>query len=144
MFKEIEPLLEKAEAVNILLCKEGDKIRVNFTSSGNDSLPPLSLVATAAELDAGFVDAIKQYEESDKNLADQIAAFAADAEKVRAEQAVERERKAQTGKGKTKHVPAACCPGDNDDGDDAPTTTVAPATPKKVQAPSTDITDLFS
>ncbi|MBU2722926.1 PRTRC system protein E [Acidithiobacillus ferridurans] len=112
MFKDIEPLLAQAECITLTIAtEENGKIRVNVIpkGKGDKHLVPLTIVATAEELDGGFVAAIQQYREKTLSIAQQMDQFEQDAAAALA--AAEETRKANDAKtakvAATKATPAA-------------------------------------
>ena len=89
------------------LCKHGDDLSVTLTPFGDDkasTAPSITLTATAAELDEGFVQAVAVKTESRKALAEQIEALEeAEKELVDAKKA---ETEAKTKDAKEKKVAA--------------------------------------
>lgn len=131
MFTELEQLLEKADLITITVAKDGDGLRVNFLpkqkDEGDYSLQPLSLSASAAELDEGFVDAIGRYKRVRNTLSEQMDAFEREAEELRKAEARKVEGKAK----KTEKAAAA-----------KPAPAPAPAPDKKAEE-AADLSDLF-
>lgn len=99
MFKEIQQLMDDGVTfMTITIAPENDALRVNFIpkASGKDDLTatPLSLLGTAAELDAGFIEAIRSYRGTRKSIADQVAQSKAEAEAAANEAAEKAKAKA--------------------------------------------------
>jgi PRTRC genetic system protein E len=159
MFVSLEPLLRSCTKLTLSLQMKGNDIVVFVKPEGSAKdaamLQPLVLTASAAELDAGFADALAAYTGVRASLADQVAATTAILEAAQTTQ-VSKATKALTG-GKAKPAAAAKPSSDNesdeDDADDnadgeqstatsattAATSTVAPAAEKS----GTDLTSLF-
>lgn len=98
MFKEIQQLMDDGVTfMTITIASENDALRVNFIpkASGKDDLTatPLSLMGTAAELDAGFIEAIRSYRATRKSIADQVAQSTAEAEAAANESAAKAKAK---------------------------------------------------
>jgi PRTRC genetic system protein E len=85
MFSAIEKLA-RGGTLLVTVCKEDDHaLRVGVTqvptsSKTEQTLRPLSLIGTAAELDAGFAEAVSIWQAPRKSLAEQARAAAADEE----------------------------------------------------------------
>ena len=156
MFVSLEPLLCSCTKLTLSLqMKCGDVVVfVKPEGSAKDAamLQPLVLTASAAELDAGFADALAAYTGVRASLADQVAATTAILEAAQTTQ-VTKATKALSGK---KVTPAAAAKSssdnesDEDEADDnvdgeqstaptAATSTVAPGAEKS----GTDLTSLF-
>ena len=156
MFVSLEPLLRSCTKLTLSLQMKGDDVVVFVKPEGSAKdaamLQPLVLTASAAELDAGFADALAAYTGVRASLADQVAATTAILEAAQTTQ-VSKATKALSGK---KVTPAAAVKSssdnesDEDDADDkaegeqstattAATSTVAPAAEKS----GTDLTSLF-
>lgn len=139
MFTELQSLLEHSSVITLNLAKEGEKLRVTFHPHPKDdadySVPPLTLVATAEELDTGFVAAIQQYKDSHQTLAAQITQFAAEAEARKAEE----ERKQAEKRAAKKQPRTKPASGSSDDEEIA-----CCATPKAApDDPEREVLDLF-
>ncbi|AME28594.1 PRTRC system protein E [Burkholderia sp. PAMC 26561] len=156
MFVSLEPLLRSCTKLTLSLQMKGDDVVVFVKPEGSAKdvamLQPLVLTASAAELDAGFADALAAYTGVRASLADQVAATTAILEAAQTTQ-VSKATKALTG-GKVKPAAAAKPSFDNesdeDEADDnaegeqstattAATSTAAPA----VEKSGTDLTSLF-
>lgn len=158
MFVSLEPLLRSCTKLTLSLQMKGDDVVVFVKPEGSAKdaamLQPLVLTASAAELDAGFANALAAYTGVRASLADQVAATTAILEAAQTTQ-VSKATKALSGK---KVTPAAAKPSsdnesDEDDADDnadgeqstattattAATSTVTPAAEKS----GTDLTSLF-
>ncbi|KXV16512.1 hypothetical protein CR51_00875 [Caballeronia megalochromosomata] len=81
MFAAIEPLLCHCTKLTLSLQMKGDEMLVcvmpHGTAKDAAMLHPLALTATAAELEAGFVDALAAYTGAHASLAEQVAATTA-------------------------------------------------------------------
>ncbi|WP_313761215.1 PRTRC system protein E [Caballeronia sp. GaOx3] len=81
MFVAIEPLLRHCTKLTLSLQMKGDEMVVCVMPQGTAKdaamLQPLALTAMAAELDAGFVDALAAYTGAHASLAEQVAATTA-------------------------------------------------------------------
>jgi PRTRC genetic system protein E len=81
MFVAIEPLLRHCSKLTLSLQIKGDDMVVCVMPQGTTKdaamLQPLALTASAAELDAGFVDALTAYTDAHASLAEQVAATTA-------------------------------------------------------------------
>ncbi|MEM4988809.1 PRTRC system protein E [Collimonas sp. H4R21] len=81
MFSALQALTQKATLL-IVVAAEGELLRVSITPTitGKDAdqpLHPISLVATPAELDAGFVEALNAWQVPRRSLIEQVEAAAA-------------------------------------------------------------------
>jgi PRTRC genetic system protein E len=84
MFSAVQALAQKTTLL-IVVSAEGELLRVNVTptSTGKDAgqlLHPISLLATPAELDAGFVEALNAWQAPRRSLIEQVEAAAAASE----------------------------------------------------------------
>jgi len=135
MFAAIEPLLRHCTKLTLSLQMKGDEIIVCVMPQGTAKdaamLQPLALTAMAAELDAGFVDALAAYTGAHASLAEQVAATTAILEAAKTTQVSKATKTLAKGGSK----PALPAPGrsstdaDNDDddtGDDAEGQSTAP------------------
>ena len=123
MFAAIEPLLRRCTKLTLSLQMKGDEMVVCVMPQGTAKdaamLQPLALTATAAELDAGFVDALAAYTGAHASLAEQVAATTAILEAATTTQV----SKATETLAKGSSKPALSAPGrssthaDNDDDD---------------------------
>jgi len=81
MFVAIEPLLRHCTKLTLSLQMKGEEMVVCVMPQGTAKdaamLQPLALTAMAAELDAGFVDALAAYTGAHASLAEQVAATTA-------------------------------------------------------------------
>ncbi|CDQ09214.1 PRTRC system protein E [Acidithiobacillus ferrivorans] len=92
MFKEIQQVMDDGVALmTITIARENDALRVNFipkaSGEGDLSATPLSLLGTAEELDAGFIEAIRSYRGTRKTIAEQVAQSKSEAEALAKEAA---------------------------------------------------------
>ncbi|AQH05300.1 hypothetical protein A9R05_40420 (plasmid) [Burkholderia sp. KK1] len=123
MFVAIEPLLRHCTKLTLSLQMKGDDMIVCVMPQGaaKDAamLQPLALTATAAELEAGFVDALAAYTGAHASLAEQVAATTAILEAAKTTQVSKATKTLAKGSSK----PASPAPGrsstdaDNDDDD---------------------------
>ena len=123
MFAAIEPLLRHCTKLTLSLQMKGDEIIVCVMPQGTAKdaamLQPLALTAMAAELDAGFVDALAAYTGAHASLAEQVAATTAILEAAKTTQVSKATKTLARGSSK----PASPAPGrsstdvDNDDDD---------------------------
>jgi PRTRC genetic system protein E len=124
MFVAIEPLLRNCTKLSLSLQMKGDEMIVCVMPQGtaNDvaMLQPLALAAPAAELDAGFADALAAYTGAHASLAEQVAATTAILEAAKTTQVSKATKTLAKGTG--KFVPPASgrasSDGDDDDSDD--------------------------
>jgi PRTRC genetic system protein E len=151
MFVSLEPLLRSCTKLTLSLQMKGDDVVVFVKPEGSAKdaaiLQPLVLTASAAELDAGFADALVGYTGVRASLVDQVAATTAILEAAQKTQ-VSKATKALSG-GKAKSAVADASSDDDDQDDTAggeqstastpATSTVAPAAEKS----GTDLTSLF-
>jgi PRTRC genetic system protein E len=81
MFVAIEPLLRICSKLTVSMQMRGDEMIVCVMPQGTAKdaamLQPLALTATAADLDAGFVNALAAYTGAHASLAEQVAATTA-------------------------------------------------------------------
>lgn len=92
MFKEIQQVMDDGVAfMTITIARENDALRVNFipkaSGEGDLTATPLSLLGTAEELDAGFIEAIRSYRGTRKTIAEQVAQSKSEAEALAKEAA---------------------------------------------------------
>lgn len=92
MFKEIQQMMDDGVPfMTITIARENDALRVNFipksSGEGDITASPLSLLGTADELDADFIEAIRSFRSTRKSIADQVAQCKADAEALAKEAA---------------------------------------------------------
>ena len=85
MFTEIQQLMDDGVTfMTITIARENDALRVNFipkaSGEGDITATPLSLLGTADELDADFIEAIRSFRSTRKSIADQVAQSKAEAE----------------------------------------------------------------
>ncbi|EGQ60779.1 PRTRC system protein E [Acidithiobacillus sp. GGI-221] len=137
MFKEIQQLMDDGVSfMTVTVANENGALRVNFIpkASGECDLTatPLSLLGTADDLDAGFIEAIRSYRGTRKSIADQVAQSNAEAEAL-AKEASEKAR----AKASAKPVKLAS--------NSAPAETVVSPAPKAKPEPkvAADIGTLF-
>ena len=152
MFVSIEPLLRSCTKLTLSLQMKGDDIVVFVKPEGSAKdaamLQPLVLTAPAAELDAGFADALTGYTGVRASLADQVAATTAILEAAQKTQ-VSKATKALSGV-KTKPATTADESSSDDEADEsaegeqstAPTPATSTAAPAAEKS-GTDLTSLF-
>ena len=85
MFTEIQQMMDDGVPfMTITIARENDALRVNFipkaSGEGDITATPLSLLGTADELDADFIEAISSFRSTRKSIADQVAQSKAEAE----------------------------------------------------------------
>lgn len=124
MFKEIQQLMgDGVSFMTVTVASENGALRVNFipkaSGEGDMTATPLSLLGTADELDAGFIEAIRSYRGNRKSIAEQVAQSNAEAEA-----AVKEAREKTQAKAAGKPVKPASS-------SNAPANTVASATKAK-------------
>ena len=79
MFSALHTLAARA-ALHLLIVAEGERLRITLQPKPTGDAPPpppLQLVATPAEFDAGFVDAVAAYQAPVVSLLEQAGAAAA-------------------------------------------------------------------
>ena len=143
MFAAIEPLLRHCTKLTLSLQMKGDEMVVCVMPQGTAKdaamLQPLALTAMAAELDAGFVDALAAYTGAHASLAEQVAATTAILEAAKTTQVSKATKTLAKGGSK----PALPAPGrsstdtDNDDddaSDDAEGQSTAPTASSAAEA----------
>lgn len=81
MFTQIRPLLDETKTMTLTIALEGDSLRVNLMQKTANGTPliPLTLVGSAEELDAEFAQAVQHFQATNASMADQLAAFEAEA-----------------------------------------------------------------
>jgi PRTRC genetic system protein E len=89
MFIELEALARQETLLITVSAESGGRLRVGVTSAPKDSktapsLSPISLVATAAELDAGLAEALTIWQAPTLSLAEQARAAVGDSDKGKA------------------------------------------------------------
>ncbi len=87
MFKEIQQVMDDGVPfMTITIARDNDALRVNFipkaSGEGDITATPLSLLGTADELDADFVEAIRSFRSTRESIADQVAQSKAEAEAI--------------------------------------------------------------
>ena len=143
MFVAIEPLLRNCAKLTLSLQMKGDEMVVFVMPQGTAKdaamLQPLALTASAAELDAGFADALAAYAGAHASLAEQVAATTAILEAAKTTQVSKATKTLAKGGSK----PALPAPGrsstdaDNDDddaGNDAEGQSTAPNASSAMEA----------
>ncbi|KND54297.1 hypothetical protein BVER_05836c [Candidatus Burkholderia verschuerenii] len=109
MFVAIEPLLRTCAKLTLSLQMKGDEMVVCVMPQGTAKdaamLQPLALTASAAELDAGFADALVAYTGAHASLAEQVAATTAILEAAKTTQVSKATK--TLAKGSSKTVPPA-------------------------------------
>lgn len=159
MFAAIEPLLRHCTKLTLSLQMKGDEMVVCVMPQGTAKdaamLQPLALTAMAAELDAGFVDALAAYTGAHASLAEQVAATTAILEAAKTTQVSKATKTLAKGGSKTA-LPApgrSSTDADNDDddaGDDtegqstAPTASSASSASEASAEPASTGTNLAS
>ncbi len=159
MFAALEPLLKSCGTLKLTLKMKGDEMVVFVMPEGEAKdatlRQPLVMTASAAELDAGFVDHLTTYSGAHASLAEQVAATTAilgEAQKTQVTKAT----KALAGKGPRAGLPApgksSASASESDDDDDTdssysdsePAVEAASAPASAAPAASgTDLTSLF-
>lgn len=157
MFKALQTLLAGVTSLNLSLVANGDDtITVTVTpkgsKSGNTLDTPLSLTATAAELDEGFADVLLAYSSKRQNLVDQLAATEAILEAAQQEATEKAKKSLAKPSSQSKAGPVNSDDGEQDVNDDepdasgtAPASSV-PSTPSTKPAPaaSSEASDLWA
>jgi PRTRC genetic system protein C len=137
MFVSIEPLLRTCTKLTLSLQTKGDDVVVFVRPEGsvNDAamLQPLVLTASAAELDAGFADALAGYTGMRASLAEQVAATTAILEAAQKTH-VAKATKVLSGNEATTTNAAAEVFSDDDEHDDSAEGEKAPLRPPLRQA----------
>jgi PRTRC genetic system protein E len=146
MFVAIEPLLRNCAKLTLSLQMKGDQMIVCVMPQGTAKdaamLQPLALTALAAELDAGFVDALAVYTGAHASLAEQVAATTAILEAAKTTQGSKATK--TLAKGSSKPASPASgrsseSDGDDDDGDEnAQEQSTAPADSSATASASTE------
>jgi PRTRC genetic system protein E len=161
MFAALEPLLQSCGTLKLTLKMKGDEMVVFVMPEGEAKdatlRQPLVMTASAAELDAGFVDHLTTYSGAHASLAEQVAATTAilgEAQKTQVTKAT----KALAGKGARAALPAPGKPSasasgsdDDDDTDSSDSDSDSKPAVEAVSAPApaaavasgTDLTSLF-
>jgi len=145
MFAAIEPLLRHCTKLTLSLQMKGDEMVVCVMPQGTAKdaamLQPLALTATAAELEAGFIDALVAYTGAHASLAEQVAATTAILEAAKTTQ-VSKATKTLAKGGSKSALPApgrSSTDADNDDddaGNDAEGQSTAPNASSAAEAPA--------
>lgn len=152
MFTALQNLLAGVTSLNLSLVANGDDtITVTVTpkgsKTGNTLDTPLSLTATAAELDEGFADVLLAYSSKRQNLVEQLAATEAILEAAQKE-ATEKAKKslAKPAKKSSTETPEDENEDENhDDDDDAGSSTTAqPASTPSTKPTSSTPDDLWA
>jgi PRTRC genetic system protein E len=151
MFVSIEPLLRSCTKLTLSLQMKGDDVVVFVKPEGSAKdaamLQPLVLTASAAELDAGFADALAGYTGVRASLADQVAATAAILEAAQKTQVSKATKALSGGKVKPAATNASSDEDEEDDtveGEQSTASTPAPSTVAPAAEKSgTDLTSLF-
>lgn len=134
LFKKMAELLKDHAVTTMVISMDGERMRINIlpkAPEGKKDPLPLSICATPAELDEGFIDALQSYTERTATLAEQMADFQKQADEAAKEAA-------EQAKAKATKVPAR------------PSAAPKPAqhvgtktTPAKAEKPTEDLGDLF-
>ncbi|MDR5806722.1 PRTRC system protein E [Caballeronia sp. LZ001] len=159
MFVTIEPLLRHCTKLTLSLQMKGDDMVVCVMPQGTAKdaamLQPLALTAVAAELEAGFIDALVAYTGAHASLAEQVAATTAILEAAKTTQLSKATKTLAKGSSK----PASPAPGrsstdvgnDDDDASDsdegqstAPTASSASSASEASAEPASTGTNLAS
>ena len=121
MFVAIEPLLRNCAKLTLSLQMKGDEMVVFVMPQGTAKdaamLQPLALTASAAELDAGFADALAAYAGAHASLAEQVAATTAILEAAKTTQVSKATKTLAKGSSKPA-LPAPSRSSAENDGDD--------------------------
>ncbi|MBU2750586.1 PRTRC system protein E [Acidithiobacillus thiooxidans] len=127
-FDELAELLKDYAVTTMVFSMDGERMRINVlpkASEGKSDPIPLSLCASPAELNVGFMDAMKSYRERIASLAEQVAEFEKQAQAA-AKEAAE--------KAKAKTATPAKTPAKKPE---------PAAAPQKAKQPAEDLGDLF-
>lgn len=130
MFKALEPMLSKLDLLTITLCRESDgRLRVNVIPKAKEGCEqasvPLSLCASAEDLDAEFASTVLEYRKRKESLSDQLAEFQKQADAVAA--AAEKAKEEAGRKAEKTKVNATSS-------SSTPTSRSVPAKPKAAEA----------
>ena len=131
MFKALEPMLSKLDLLTITLCRESDgRLRVNVIPKAKEGCEqasvPLSLCASAEDLDAEFASTVLEYRKRNESLSDQLAEFQKQADAVAAAAAEKAKEEAGRKAEKTKANATSSS--------STPTSRSVPAKPKAAEA----------
>ncbi|PQV51009.1 PRTRC system protein E [Paraburkholderia sp. BL21I4N1] len=136
LFTSLQPLAKLA-TLTLLITAEGDQLRVNVTPRASDddkgekTLYPLSILATAEELDRDFAEAVSIYEPSTLSVLDQARAASAANGAGSAPKALPApSTKGKPGRKRASEVPAPSDSSENPGGGEAPE-----ADPRQTQIP---------
>jgi PRTRC genetic system protein E len=156
MFVALEPLVKSYEKITLTLKMKGDEMMVFVMPQGAAKeaamLQPLALTATAAELDAAFVEHLATYTGAHASLAEQVAVTTAILE---AAQKTQVSKATNTlGKGGRPALPAPSASsgssddssddaGERDEEDQQSTAVASPAAVEEAAPKGTDLTSLF-
>ncbi|TDN59056.1 PRTRC system protein E [Paraburkholderia sp. BL10I2N1] len=149
MFQQLEALVRASGKLQLTLKMDSDRMAVVVVPSGEGKeaalRQPLILSGTPAELDEGFIEAIRSYSAAHASLSEQVSVTAAilqEAEKSLSSKA----QKALKG----PKAPAKEATGpvegddDDDDADDTRSEASAPSTTPEPAAENSSGTDLFA
>jgi PRTRC genetic system protein E len=121
MFVDIEPLLRTCTKLTLSMQMKGDEMVVfvmpQGTAKDTAMLQPLALTAPAAELDAGFAQALATYTGAHASLAEQVAATAAILEAAQKTQVSKATKALNKPAGKTGAGASDSSSGDSEDED---------------------------
>lgn len=157
MFKALQTLLAGVTSLNLSLVANGDDtitvtVHPKGSKTGNTLDTPLSLTATAAELDEGFANVLLAYSSKRQNLVEQLAATEAILEAAQKE-ASDKAKKSLAKPGKKSSTESETPDDDDDhnhdDDDDAgssctPAQSVSTPSTKPAPAASSEATDLWA
>ena len=139
MFAALKPLLAGLTSLTVsLVANADDTITVTVTPKGGKTGStldtPLSLTATAAELDEGFAGVLSGYANKRQNLSDQLAATEAILEAAQKE-AAEKAKKSIAKPAQKSSTPAV--ENKNEDDDESGASLTAPASSESLSTTST-------
>jgi PRTRC genetic system protein E len=156
MFVALEPLLNTCEKITLTLKKKGDEIVVFVMPQGTTKdaamLQPLAMTASAAELDAAFVEHLAAYTGAHASLAEQVAVTTAILEAAQKTQVTKATRTLGKGGRPALPAPSTSSEGSDDesdaaeegDQDDQQSNAVVPPAAVEEAAPKgTDLSSLF-
>ncbi|WP_213766553.1 PRTRC system protein E [Caballeronia sp. dw_19] len=156
MFVALEPLLNTCEKITLTLKKKGDEIVVFVMPQGTTKdaamLQPLAMTASAAELDAAFVEHLAAYTGAHASLAEQVAVTTAILEAAQKTQVTKATKTLGKGGRPALPAPSASSESSDDDSDAAEegdqddqqsNAVVPPAAVEEAAPKGTDLSSLF-
>jgi PRTRC genetic system protein E len=153
MFVALEALVRAAGKLSVLLLMDGDQMRVIVVPQGEAKeaalRQPLILTAPPAELDEGFIDAVRGYASARQSLAEQVAATAAILESAEKSQSGKAQKALAKGSKPALPAPSSAKPEsssteDNDDDESTEESAASASAQSGAPASESGRSDLFS